>query len=199
MTRVRAFERLNLAWNPFSEPEPEERPALALLEVGSIVPRDGEVVQLVGESGRGKTTHLLAVAAAVPGAVYHRVDERDRRLNAPEGAMLLLDEAQRMSGWRLRRLLCRSRAAVLGTHVDLSRAVRRPVRTIVLTGLGIDKLAGIVDRRIGWARRGPGPVPRVPPDTLVRLLDRHGDDLRAIEGALYEAFQRVAEGTDVEL
>jgi hypothetical protein len=63
----------------------------------------------------------------------------------------------------------------------------------MLRGLDVTRLRGIVERRIDWARRAPGPVPEVSDDALRALIRRHGDDVRAIEGTLYEAIQSMKE------
>lgn len=188
---TRPFAHLNLRRNPFGEPEPSERASLAVLEdFGPLGP--GEAVQFIGESGRGKTTRLLRLAALHPGAVYDRLDEgQDRsRVRVPSGAVYLLDEAQRMRPALLARLLARADRVALGTHEDLAAVAGRPLRTVHVGGPpSVELLDAIVRRRVEWARRGPGPVPEVGRATLADLIARHGDDLRAIEGDLYDLFQ----------
>jgi hypothetical protein len=70
---------------------------------------------------------------------------------------------------------------------------------VLLRGLDVERLRRIVERRISWARRTEGPVPQVPDTTLQALLLRHGDDLRAIEGTLYDAIQCMKEPGPVGL
>ena len=46
----------------------------------------------------------------------------------------------------------------------------------------------------------PGePAPHVPEAELDALVERHGDDLRAIHAALYDHFQRAAHGEAVDV
>lgn len=199
MTPFFPFARLNLRWNPFGEPPREERGGLAVVDLPEL--RPGDPVQILGERGRGKTTHLLALAARHPGAVYECVPEGEDRFAgaAADGGVYLLDEAQRARPRLLRRLLDRPLAVALGTHEDLSGAAGRPLRTVRAGGLTADRLGEILRRRIEWARRGPGPVPRVPAESVRRLIERHGDDVRAIEGVLYDAFQEMKEPGDVQV
>jgi hypothetical protein len=187
------FAHLNLRFNPFGEAGLDERPSLAVVDVPALLP--GDVVQFVGASGRGKTTHLLALRARHPGAAYERLDEgQDRcRCRVSASVLLLLDEAQRLRPSLLRLLLRREGPVALGTHVDLSAAARRPIPTILLRRLDVPKLRRIVERRIAWARRADGPVPEVPDAALRALIERHGDDVRAIEGTLYDAIQYMKE------
>ena len=193
------FAHLNLRFNPFGEADAEERGWLAVVELPELRPR--EVLQLVGDSGRGKTTHLLALRARHPEAVYERLDEGQDgcRGAVPRSGVFLLDEAQRLRPSRLRRLIQREGLTVLGTHVDLSALAGRPLRCVHLSGLDLPRLRAIVERRIAWARRGQGPVPTVPDPTLRTLIERHGDDVRAIEGALYDSIQAMKEPGHVEV
>lgn len=194
------FAHLNLRFNPFGEPAPEERDGLAIVDLPEFGP--GEVVQFLGESGHGKTTHLLALRARDPRAVYEKLEEgEDRWRSCPSGpAPFLLDEAQRIRrSWR-RRLFAEARTLALGTHEDLSAYSDRPVRTVRLVGLTTPpRLRDIVDRRIEWARRGPGPVPVVPDPTLRVLMERHGGDVRAIFGLLYDSLQKQKEPGHVQV
>jgi hypothetical protein len=186
------FAHLNLRHNPFGEATREERASLAVVELPEL--RPGDPVQFVGACGRGKTTHLLAIAALRPEAEYVRLDEGEDRVRS-RSPVLLIDEAQRLRD--VKGVL--GRALALGSHADLSSRAGRPLRTVLLEGLGLGRLESVVSRRIEWARRGPGPVPRVARTTLAKLLARHGDDLRAMEGDLYDAIQRLEGPGDVEV
>lgn len=193
------FAHLNLRRNPFGELDADERAALAVVDVAPLA--DGEVVQFIGDSGRGKTTHLLALMRLHADALYDRLGEGETRPHVAvrRGGIWLLDEAQRASPRFLRRGVERARACAFGTHQDLSAALGRSVKTVHVGGLSPEKLDAIVRRRIEAVRRGPGPLPRVPQATLQALIHRHGDDLRAIERTLYFAFQNLEELRDVEL
>ena len=200
-----AYAHLNLTRNPFGEASHAERMRLVVADVDDLVARlarPGFAVQLLAEKGRGKTSHILAIRARLPDAPYVHVEERGFT-PVPRGRPLLVDEVQRLGRWRRRLLFRRGVSLALGTHEDFSpelAAAGLEVRTIRPgETTDVDRLDAIVRRRLEWARRGPGPVPRVPRHALVRLLDEFGDDLRAIEGALYEAIQRKREVSDVEL
>lgn len=194
-----SFCHLNLRWNPFGEPAPEDRPALVVFDPTPLAERlqPGVAVQLVGDHGRGKTSRLLAL--------QHHLDAPYVRLRdawqIPVAPVVLLDEAEqlwRRPFWRL--LQCG--ALALSTHRDLSlplRALGFSVETVSVGGITKAQLAALLARRIAWARRGPGPVPCVPPETLDRLVERFGDDVRSMERALYASVQRMREVGDVEV
>lgn len=199
------FAHLNLRRNPFGELTEDEWARLAVLELTSLeraldAPR--AAVQLVGDSGRGKTTHLLALSHRAPGAQRVRVEPGTRRLDA-SGDPLLVDEAQFLSRRGRRRLFAGPDRLVLGTHVDLASelraAGRSPVTRRLDDGPDAATLAALVERRIEAARRGPGPLPRVRGEALGRLRAEHGSNVRALIGRLYEVFQQMKEIGDAQV
>lgn len=200
------FAHLNLTRNPFGEPSPADRARLVVAEIDALVARleePGFAVQLFGDRGRGKTSHILAIRAHFPDAPYVHMPEGEPTPRIPHGTPLFLDETQRIPAWRRRLLFRRPVSFVIGTHEDHARelaAAGLRVQTVLpARELTISRLETIVARRIEWARRGPGPVPTVPRRTLELLVARAGDDVRAMEHLLYEAIQRSREVGDVEL
>jgi hypothetical protein len=191
------FAHLNLRFNPFGEPTFSDWAELALVDLPEL--RPGDPVQFIGESGRGKTTHLLALQRQHPGTVYQRLHEGIDRCSLPSSGLFLLDEAQWLRPRLLRGLVNGPTAVAFGTHDDLSPAAGRPLRTVRVDVIDAARLRAIIDRRIEWARRGSGRVPAVRDDTLCALIERHGSDVRAIIGNLYAAFQRMEEPGDVEV
>ncbi|MEL6348358.1 MAG: hypothetical protein AAFV53_34930 [Myxococcota bacterium] len=194
------YAHLNLRWNPFSEPLPEDRLALVVGDVSSMASTlsTGRVcIQLMGDHGRGKTSRLLALKRTL-GAPYVRL--RDSH-HIPAAPVVLLDEGEllwRRPWWRLRRC----GAAAVSTHRDLSvmmRALGFSVVTRSVRGLSLDGLVAMVDHRLRWAQREEGPVPGVPLRTLRALLATYGDDVRTIEDVLYDRFAQLEEIGDVEV
>ena len=189
------FAHLNLRRNPFGELDLASWAGLAVVEVDHLLPRlrePGYAVQFMGEKGRGKTTHMLALVQHFPDARYVHVCENERP-PIPHAHPLFVDEIQRVPRRRRRRLFRRPVSLVLGTHEDLRRelaAAGFEVETICVAG-GLDarRLCRILTLRIEAARRRPGPLPQVTPQTARAMIDRFGDDLRAIQGAMYEVFQ----------
>lgn len=193
-----AFAHLNLRYNPFGELGREERALIAVVPRIELSP--GDRVQLVGASGRGKTTHLLALQAQHGGSAYVCIADGSNACPPVERERtLFVDEAQRLSRRSLTRLFARPSALVLGTHHDLARSAPEALRTFVLRGLSPDKLEAIVRARVEAARRAPGPVPQLGRDAIRVLIARHGDDLRAIEEHLYGIFQTLEEPSLVQV
>jgi hypothetical protein len=203
------FEHLNLRRNPFGQIAAEDVGAVAVVSLEDVVDAlhtPGYAVQFIGAQGRGKTTHMRALHDHFPDAPFVYFGP-DRRPPVPRaGSPLFLDETQRIPWWR-RELLFRRRASfAVATHVDHTRQMRRcglSVTTIEVGGLTHARLRSIVDRRIERVRRHhDAPIPALSDETLTALVERYGDDLRAIEHHLYEVFQRleaVSEDVDIAL
>lgn len=198
-----AFAHLNLRRNPFGEVDLSRRAGLAVADVDRFVTRlknPGHAAQFVGQQGRGKTTHLLAIAGQLAGAVYIQVDEAGHA-ELPRGRRLLIDEADRLPRWRRRRVFRQSVSLALGTHQDLAGELARAgfeVETVRLSGVLTAKtLQTMLNRRIESARRGPGDLPQVTRETAASMIDRFGDNIRQIEWCLYELFQSLPEVRNV--
>ena len=199
------FIHLNLRFNPFGELPLKYRAELAVIDTVPLLAhldRPGAVLQLLGDKGRGKTTHLLTIKSCFPDAAYVHFPEGERP-PIPAGSPLLLDEAQRIPWWQRRQLFQFSGPLVLGTHRDFTRQLQRlgrDVKTIEAgEGTNAARLDQVFHRRIEFARRDSGPVPSIPMNTIHQLLAQHGDDLRAMEGHLYERFQELEKPCHVQM
>ena len=193
-----SFEHLNLRFNPFGALDAERRARVAILPPLELEP--GEVLQVLGEEGRGKSTRLLTWHYQAPGSGYEYIPEGEDRLKTRTLCELFfVDEAQRLRAVDLERLFARVARLVLATHEDLSRRTTRPVRSMVVAGLDAERLTRILGRRIEEARRGGGAIPTIGPRSVARLLERFGDDLRTMEEYLYEVFQALEGPGHVEV
>jgi replication-associated recombination protein RarA len=109
--------------------------------------------------------------------------------------IIFLDEAQRLPRLTRRFIWQRAKTWVIASHEnhcsELEQAGFR-VQLIQLTGLSVSKLEAIIEQRLEWARRAEGEIPRIPRQRLEQLLETHGDDLRSIEGALYDEYQKLS-------
>ena len=199
------FLHLNLHFNPFGELPLKHRAELAVLHLQPLLEhldRPRAVLQLLGDKGNGKTTHLLAIKDCFPGAGYVHFPEGERP-PIPVGSPLLLDEAQRIPWWQRRKVFRTPGPLVLGTHRDFTTELqryRRDVKTVEAgSATDAERLDKIFQRRIEFARRGPGPVPQVPLATTEQLIARYGTDVRSMEGHLYDLFQVLEKPCHVEM
>ena len=199
------YAHLNLRRNPFGELEPEERAELAVTEVVDLAERlrrPGVAVQLLGGSGCGKTTHLLALRRRFRGAPFVKVIQ-GVRTRVPAGNPVFVDDVHLLPPTCRRRLFRRPVSFALTTHCDLSADLVRcglePLVVRPAEALDADRLERLVHLRIEAARRGSGPLPRVTRAAAEKLLGRHGHDVRSMEQMLYGAFVELKERGDVEV
>jgi len=200
-----AYSHLNLRWNPFGEIGIEDISQLAIVQVEQFVDRlqhPGFALQYLGDAGRGKTTHILALHSYFPQEPYIHFLENEKIPEIPLAPLLFLDETQRLPSSLRKRIFSREASFVIGTHIDHSSEYKRTgleYKSIHLKGITIDRLEMIIQRRIEWARRDFGPVPTFTRSEIARLINLYGDDLNAILARLYEEFQSLEEITDVKI
>lgn len=186
----------NLLRNPFGELTRQERAELAVVDVTMYLAelRAGRTaLQFLGDQGRGKTTHLLALRGSLPGAEYVYLPEDGPRPLIPSTRPLLLDEAQRLSRWQRRRVFAVTGPLVIGSHEDhtqeLKRAGYRVVTHLVADVASPERLQAMLNLRIEAARADVGPLPLVSEAFAVELHARFGPDIRGVEHYLYDLFQ----------
>ncbi len=193
MLPSRAYATLNLRWNPFSEPNQDERAALAV-DIPNFFLTPKQAIVFLGQKGRGKTTHLLALHQKIPNTPYVHLPEFGKHPRIPRAKIVFLDEAQRIPHLIRWFIWQRAKTWVIASHEDHTRELERAgfkVLLIALTGLSLDKLEAMIEKRLEWARRSDGDIPRIPKAKLMQLLELYGDDLRTIEGVLYDEYEQM--------
>ncbi len=193
------FHAFNLYRNPFGEFSQSERAALAVVDVNlwrNHLANAKSVLQFLAPSGHGKTTHLLAIRRELPEFQYVYLPEHGPRPAVPRQRPMMVDEAQRLSFFQLKRVLANGGPLVFGTHHDLSQAIVRaglePYTVDVQQTNSVDRLREALNRRIDASRHGDGAVPRISHEQAIGLWACYGPDMRAIEHYLFEQFQRHA-------
>lgn len=199
------FLHLNLRFNPFGELPLEYRAKLSVIDSAPFIAhlaKPRAVLQFLGEKGHGKTTHLLTLKEHLPTSGYVHFPE-DTRPPIPHGNPLMLDEAQRIPWWIRRRVFKGEKPLVLGTHQDFSSELTKWGREVWTVQAGLKtsqiQLDKIIRKRIEFARRHSGEVPVVTMNTIDKLFDKYGSDIRAIEWHLYDLFQSLERPSNVEM
>ncbi len=203
------FSHLNLRRNPFGEFSADDRIAMACVDLApAIAHLDAEraggraaVVQVLGDKGFGKTTHLLLLSAHYKNSAYVYIAEDERGRIPETGEPLLVDEAQRLTMLQRIRLFRSQRTLVLGTHRDftaqLERAGRKVLSLAAERHTTPERIFMILNTRIQAVRRNEGPTPSVSMATVMRLHKQFGPDLRSLQHSLYEIFQKLGSVQDV--
>ena len=197
------FANLNLLRNPFGELTSEDRIAASVIDYSKIEPflnQPHVALQFWGECGHGKTTHLLALSQHVKSAQYIYLPEDEKCPPIPErvepNQTLLIDEAQRLPFWIRRKVFKQGGPLIIGTHRDFRSTLKR--FGYVVHGVSFEnqlsaiRLQTILNRRIELARFREGLLPLIGLQESQRLCDRFGDNIRAVEGVLFDAFQSLA-------
>jgi hypothetical protein len=197
------YAHLNLRYNPFGELPQDVRAHLAVVDVEPLLKQlvqPNGAVQLIGEMGRGKTTHLLAIKQQLANSAYVYIDEGTHSA-IPKGNPLLIDEADRLSWLERRAAFRRGVPLAIGTHTDMTRHLKRYGYQVLSIEVGrvcdAQLILSCAEKRISFARRYPGSVPRLTIATASRLVQRFGSDIRTIEDHLYDVFQDLQEIRDV--
>ncbi|MBC8043947.1 MAG: hypothetical protein IAF08_10945 [Rhizobacter sp.] len=202
------FAHLNLTRNPFGEPAPGERSRLAVLEmdIEAVVAQlraSTFAIEFSGDAGRGKSTHLRGLHRYFPDAPFIYFADGAPLPEIPESPVLFLDELQRLPKPHRTRLFKRRVSFVVGTHAPFTAeytSAKLEFIAIELRGLSPARLRKILEARMRWAQRDVSkPVSQFTEAALEHLIQKFGDDLRAIEHFLYEHFQTLTETGNVEV
>ena len=201
----------NLVRNPFGELTREERVQLAVVDLAPVLAQlterrsDGTsrwlprtAFQFMGECGRGKTTHMLAIADQFEDSAYVYLAEDAPCPAIPTGTPLLIDEAQRLPRRVLKQITQTASTLILATHRDLTKPLRRAGYEVATQRIGLtlsaEKLAVVLNQRIQASRRDSlKPTPVLSIDVAQELIRRFGTDIRGIESYLYDIVQSQVE------
>jgi hypothetical protein len=192
------YSIFNLHRNPFGELTRAERAELAVVEEldewVQALADERTAIQIVGDCGFGKTTHLLALERRLSSAKYVYYPETGDRPALPRERPVLVDEADRM-GWQQHLRLLRSGGPiVIGTHVDYSWRLRLAGFRVKTVNVQRPKepveVAKILNSRIEASRLSEDlPIPLVDARFAEQLVRKYDSNLRRIEHFLYERFQ----------
>lgn len=170
VTFIDRYRQVGLERNPFAASMEVDAPIRSFVDRGLAdppPPHSGILVQVIGESGWGKSTQVLHWREATPGP-YHYIPRAPYRLRwgtapMPEAGVVYGDEIDRMPVTLRRRWFTRlakqSATAVIGTHADLTRVGRaagfHDVVTHWLSPLGEDELGQLLRKRLAEAATTP--------------------------------------------
>lgn len=199
------FAALNLKRNPFGELSQTERARLAITNIAEFsakLSQTGFALQVLGEQGRGKTTHLIALKQDFPDAPYIYYAEDAPKPHVPKAPLLFLDETQRFSKQERKQIFKQNASFVIATHenheAELKKAGLECV-TLTLSGLSKEKLECILSARIEASRRNRGDLPYFSQESIQKLIIMFEDDLRSMFDYLYDIFQSLEKPTEIKL
>lgn len=175
---VDRYRMAGLERNPFAAPQSGDQPPASFVSRGlpdPPPPGAKTLVQVIGRSGYGKTTHVQHWRAQTPGP-YHYIPRRQhagRWDEPPVGDIVYGDEIDRMPAILRRRwfhqLASAESTVVIGTHLDLTRvAARAGLRVITHRLVAADRvvLEQMIDLRLDSVALSDLSTPRFTADEL---------------------------------
>lgn len=195
-----SYRHLNLAFNPFGELDRDERVALASVEINHLVEwveQQGNALQLLADHGRGKSTHLLALHQRLTDIPYIQLLP-DQVAIWQDSSRYCIDSIENLSLWQRWKIYRRFDSIAVTSHRDLSREMRLAgfnVKTLIISTTCTDKLLEIFNRRLSYARLDNQSFPTIKRQQVMDLQQQFGDDIRAMEYALYEHFYHLKEAS----
>ncbi len=195
------YRASGLRRNPFAWTADDRDPGPFLNHLAIARPRPGEgrLLQLIGEKGAGKTTHLRHWHESI-GGDYHYVPPEGPFDRAPIGPLVFWDEADRLPDRTLVKLFRRAKdqgsTVVAGTHRDLRRPARKtkfPVDTFEFAPVTPELLREWVDTRMHVAQLEDGSPCTVhvdDADLAAVLAEPEGRNLRGAGDLLHVLIAR---------
>lgn len=195
------YSNLNLKANPFSYLDDQEllqtiEPRIELEALAkSIKSSDSCFVQLYGNKGLGKSTHLQALYYNYfPEAEYYKLKKVKRGYPVKTHKVLFVDSFQLLSIKNRVQLLKNQQKIIIASHYSHSflnlknREMNKSFNFNQLS-LSIELLNRIVTNKIKLARINKAKaIPKIKKVYLLTLLKKHKNNLRAIERELYQDF-----------
>jgi hypothetical protein len=195
------YYNLNLKANPFSYLDDKEllqtiEPRIELEDLAkSIKSCNSCFVQLYGNKGLGKSTHLHALYYNYfPEAEYFKLKKAGREYLVKTPKVLFVDSFQLLSLKNKVQLLNNQQRIVIVSHYSHSflnlknREIKKSFNFNQLN-LSIELLNRIVTNKIKLARINKAKaIPKIKKVYLLTLLKKHKNNLRVIEGELYQGF-----------
>jgi len=188
------FIHLNLRFNPFGELTLEQRRDVSIVDIKSLktcLNKKFVAIQFLADHGRGKTTHLLSLHKEYPASEYIKIQSDDNPRFSP-CAIRFADSVENMTKKSRIDLYKKSNSLALTTHADLSKELIKHGFTVITKKISMEDentLMKIFSRRIKYAQRCEGEVPRINLQAIKKLKHLYKDDVRAMESHLYEKIQ----------
>ena len=194
------YTHLNLRWNPFGEATPEERAELAHVDVEQF--RDalqpGFAIELRAEHGRGKSTTLLALRKAFAPQAPHFRGSQQQNATLPIAPWVFLDEVQQINLFKLwsfaRQIKQQNGTVVYSTHQNrrwLFKMAGLSTQQFNIDYSQPKTLLSLFSKRIAWAHNHCGTPPALQQSDIQKLNRLYGNDIRSMEGHLYDCINRL--------
>ncbi|RDH84023.1 MAG: hypothetical protein DIZ80_07770 [endosymbiont of Galathealinum brachiosum] len=190
------FDHLNLRFNPFGELTSDQRKQVAFVDIESLTKslnKEATAIQFLADHGRGKTTHLLSLHDYYSKTEYIKIYQGDKP-DFTEQFIRFVDSVENLTKKSRLELYKKTSSIAFTSHADLSKELHKAgfsVTTIKVCMENELTLRDIFTQRIKFAQRNDGAIPVVDQFAIKKLKTLYGDDIRSMEGHLYELFQQM--------
>ncbi len=190
------FAHLNLRFNPFGELTREQRAVTAIVELDDIPEHFSKsriAIQFIGEHGRGKSTHLIALHKRLKHSPYTQIHIGDKPTFSNDDIQFI-DSIEMLPAARRKKIYRSTNILAITTHNDLTNELQAAGFEVISKRITVDNeqhIKKIFDKRIELARRNTGSLPDIDINTVRTLITNFNDDIRAMEHHLYEVFQQL--------
>lgn len=195
------YQKLNLAYNPFSILTGNELLQVSyerfnLQELAKHINANNSCfVEFYGKKGHGKSTTLeLLSKKYLPEAQFVPLKKKTTQFIFPTQKLLIIDSFQLLSPKNKLLLLNKQEKLIIGAHYShrwfqfSNKAFNESINFNRLD-FSLKLLEKIVSSRIKLASINPKmAVPKVKPEHLEKLLNKHHTNMRAIQFTLYNDF-----------
>lgn len=198
------FAHLNLRFNPFGELTREQRAATAIVnldDIPELLLKSRIAVQFIGEHGRGKSTHLIALHKQFNNSPYTQIHIGDKPTFSNDDSQFI-DSIEILPASRRKKIYRSTKILAITTHIDLSKELQAAGFKVISKRIFVDNeqnIKKIFDRRIELARRDTGSLPDIDIKSVRTLITKFNDDIRAMEHHLYDVFQQLQEIGNVKV
>ena len=196
------FQHLNLKYNPFGAVTDEEVgdlivPVLNFQELSDFLnTHTNSIIQIYGQKGRGKTTHLIGLHEQ-----YFKdfpivfLERNKKKPPIPKAEIIFVDGVHKLNWFQRWRLWNRKQNLVFVSHFDYSNEFKNRKNAYLafeIKGWESMHLKTILDNRIKMAILNPNEkCPEISLERAEELAQKYGDDYLEIVAELYDYFQNI--------
>lgn len=149
-----------------------------------------DAIQFVGNHGRGKTTHLIALHEVFKEAPIHFLTKQDNHFNLGVEELIFIDSIGHLSiPKRIQLWKNKNHRFVFTTHISRNFELNcfgRKLKSYRFSGIDTQAIEEIIRKRLEFIdlKNQDDLFEKIP-----KLIKRHGGDIRAIMFHMYEALE----------
>ncbi|WP_227430763.1 hypothetical protein [Psychrobacter sp. I-STPA6b] len=204
-----AYHHLNLSHNPFGELDFYTHQVLTVVDIRPLIAlfeQPNHILQIIGKHGRGKTSHLLALAQYYPDIAYTQIHDNQpvtfyqkqsiyQNTVYQKNTAYFIDNLENLAWYKRWAVYHRYQRLAVTTYRDFSKEMRllgKKVTSYHVSQPDAQQLLTLFNKRIHHAQRNPNlPIPELTLADIKTLQNIFDDNIRSMEQVLYNTFQKM--------